>query len=174
MSLKSPTPAEISGDIEPETIKISEDLQLTVKGLPPDLSTEYRSRVLAGLVSNALSRLPERAYEKGETIYAGRAKLIVLNKLHEVEFSIDAIRVMTALAIYKQAFDKINTGAATGLYDKELAELTADYVKGAAWDEVQSFERKRARDVKPNEFADRTAAVSEERGLPAPKEDSDE
>jgi len=157
---KCPTPAETSG--ESETLKISEDLQVTIKGLPPDLATKQRGKVIARLVKNILSRLPDRAYDPGETMYEGTAQLQLLDEVHEVKFSIEAIRVMTALAIYKNAFDKINTGAATGLYDKELAELTADHIKDAAWGEVQAFEGQRSDNEAQNELASTTNRVSED------------
>jgi hypothetical protein len=121
-----------------ETIKLSDDIQLTVKGLPSELPPEKRNGILESLVRNTLSRLPQRGYEKGENIYRGQASLKLNEQKYDIIYSLDAIRVLTALKVYKQAFDVINEGAKEGIYDLELAELAADYIKQSAWDEVQS------------------------------------
>lgn len=121
-----------------ETIKLSDDIQLTVKGLPSELPPEKRTEILESLVRNTLSRLPQRGYEKGENIYRGQASLKLNEQKYDIIFSLDAIRILTALQIYKQAFDVINEGSKEGIYDLELAELAADYIKQSAWDEVQS------------------------------------
>jgi plasmid maintenance system killer protein len=121
-----------------EIIKLSDDIQLTVKGLPSELPPEKRNAILESLVRNTLSRLPQRGYEKGENIYRGQASLKLNEQTYDIIFSLDAIRVLTALQIYKEAFDVINEGAKEGTYDLELAELAADYIKQSAWDEVQS------------------------------------
>lgn len=44
----------------------------------------------------------------------------------------------SALTIYKEALDIVNKGAREGIYDSELAELTSDYIKQLAWEEVDS------------------------------------
>ncbi|NEP86479.1 MAG: hypothetical protein F6K18_06370 [Okeania sp. SIO2C2] len=123
---------------KPEVINVSDDVQLTVKGLPSDLPKEKRKAVLESLIRNTLSRLPQRGYNKGENIYQGKAKLNFDNELYDVFFSLDAIRVITALEIYKEAFDAINAGAREGVYDSDLAELAANHIKQSAWKEVQS------------------------------------
>jgi len=121
-----------------EVIKLSDDVQLTVKGLPSDLPRDKRKAVLESLIRNTLSRLPQRGYDRGENIYQGQAKLKLNEKAYNVFFSLDAIRVITALQIYKGAFDAINAGAKEGVYDPELAEIAANHIKQYAWDEVQS------------------------------------
>ncbi|NET45489.1 hypothetical protein [Okeania sp. SIO2B3] len=145
---------EISKDEQvvhkPEVIKVSDDVQLTVKGLPSDLPKEKRKAVLESLIRNTLSRLPQRGYNKGENIYQGQAKLNFNNELYEVFFSLDAIRVITALEIYKEAFDAINAGAREGVYDSELAELAANHIKQSAWNEVQSVTDLNQRDSQEN------------------------
>lgn len=166
--------AESSSGRDSETVKLSEDMQMTVRGLPPNLSPDQRTKVLASLVRNALLRLPERTYQEGENIYEGKAQLSVLDKVHDVEFSIDATRVLTALAVYKEAFDEINAGAATGIYDKELAELTADFIRESAWREVQGFEKRQADKVEPSDSTNPTDSLSEGSYLPSPKEESNE
>lgn len=122
-----------------QIIKLSEDMQLRIEGLPPNLSREHRIKVLGSLVRNALEVAPERGYAKGERIHNGKARLRVIDRVYDVEFSIEATRVLTALAIYKEAFDAINAGAAAGIYDRELAEMTAEFVKESAWREVEGF-----------------------------------
>jgi len=121
-----------------ETIKLSDDIQLTVKGLPSELPPEKRNDILESLVRNTLSCLPQRGYEKGENIHRGQASLKLNEQIYDIIFSLDAIRVLTALQIYQEAFDVINEGAKEGIYDLELAGLAADSLKQSAWDEVQS------------------------------------
>jgi hypothetical protein len=171
---EAPVDTESSSDKDSETVKMSESMQMTVKGLPPSLSPDQRAKVLNSLARNALLHLPERTYQGGETIYEGRAQLNILNKIYNVEFSIDATRVLTALAIYKEAFDEINAGAATGVYDEELAELTADYIKESAWREVQAFEKKRIGNVEPSDSNDSTNGLPQSNCLTSPKEESNE
>lgn len=121
-----------------ETIRLSDDIQLTVKGLPSKLPLEKRNAILESLVRNTLSRLPQRGYKKGENIHQGQARLKLNEQVYEIIFSLDAIRVLTALQIYQEAFDVINEGAKEGIYDLELAGLAADSIKQSAWDEVLS------------------------------------
>jgi hypothetical protein len=121
-----------------ETIKLSDDIQLTVKGLPSKLPPEKRNAILKSLVRNTLSRLPQREYKKGENIHRGKVRLKLNEQIYDILFSLDAIRVLTALQIYQEAFDVINEGAKEGIYDLELAGLAADSLKQLAWDEVQS------------------------------------
>ncbi|TAG88899.1 MAG: hypothetical protein EAZ09_01540 [Oscillatoriales cyanobacterium] len=121
-----------------EIIKLSDDIQLTVKGLPSELPHEQRNAILESLVRNTLSCLPQRGYNKGENIYQGQASLKLNEQMYDIIFSLDAIRVLTALRIYKKAFDTINEGAKEGIYDAELADLAAESIKQSAWDEVQS------------------------------------
>lgn len=166
--------AESSSGKDSEIVKMSESMQMTVKGLPPDLSPDKRAKVLNSLARNALLHLPERTYQEGETIYEGRAQLNILNKVYDVEFSVDATRVLTALAIYKEAFDEVNAGAAIGVYDEELAELTADYIKESAWREVQTFEKKRVSNVELGDSKDSTDDLSPSSRLTSPKEESNE
>ncbi len=45
-----------------EIIRISDEMELTVQGIPSDLSQEQRTKVLASLVRNALATIPERTY----------------------------------------------------------------------------------------------------------------
>jgi hypothetical protein len=121
-----------------EIITLSDDIQLTVKGLPSELPHEQRNSILESLVRNTLSCLPQRGYKKGENIYQGQASLKLNEQIYDIIFSLDAIRVLTALQIYQEAFDVINEGAKEGIYDLELAGLAADSLKQSAWDEVQS------------------------------------
>lgn len=124
--------------IASETITFSDDVQLTVKGLPSELPPEKRNAILESLVRNTLSRLPQRGYKKGENIYQGQASLKLNEQMYDIIFSLDAIRVLTALRIYQEAFDAINEGAKEGFYDLELADLAAESIKQSAWNEVQS------------------------------------
>lgn len=121
-----------------ETIKLSDDMQLTVQGLPSELPPEKRNMILENLVQNTLSHLPQRGYKQGENIHRGQARLKLNEQIYDIIFSLDAIRVLTALQIYQEAFDVINEGAKEGIYDLELAGLAADSLKQSAWDEVQS------------------------------------
>ncbi|MFB2972615.1 hypothetical protein ACE1CD_26955 [Aerosakkonema sp. BLCC-F183] len=125
-------------DIEDEVIKVADDIQLTVRGIPSDLAPEKRKAIFESLIRNTMSRLPERAYNPGENIYQGKARLRINDEMCDIVYSIDALRVLTALKIYKDAFDHINAGAREGIYDRDLAELTADYIKQSAWEEVES------------------------------------
>ncbi len=120
-----------------EIIKLSDDIQLTIKGLPSELPHEQRNAILESLVRNTLSSLPQRGYKKGENIYQGQASLKLNEQMYDIIFSLDAIRVLTALRIYKEAFDAINQGAKDGIYDLELADLAAESIKQSAWDEIQ-------------------------------------
>lgn len=120
-----------------EIITLSDDIQLTVKGLPSELPHEQRNAILESLVRNTLSSLPQRGYKKGENIYQGQASLKLNEQMYDIIFSLDAIRVLTALRIYKEAFDAINQGAKDGIYDLELADLAAESIKQSAWDEIQ-------------------------------------
>ncbi|WP_249104784.1 hypothetical protein [Argonema galeatum] len=127
--------------MEEEVIKVSDDIQLTVRGIPSDLEPEKRKAIFESLIRNTISRLPERAYNPGENIYQGKASLRINDEMCDIVYSLDAIRVLTALKVYKDAFDLINSGAREGIYDPDLAKLTADYIKQSAWEEVQSVKK---------------------------------
>ncbi|MDB9518498.1 hypothetical protein PN466_16255 [Roseofilum reptotaenium CS-1145] len=125
--------------IEPEVIPVSDEIQLTVKGLPSELSEEERQSVFESLVRNTLLRVTKQSYQAGEKIHQGKFSLKVKGIAYEIMFSLDAIQAIAALQIYKDAFEKIKQGAKEGIYDLDLAESAAQYIKESAWDEVRDL-----------------------------------
>lgn len=125
--------------IEPEVIPVSDEIKLTVKGLPSELSEEERQAIFESLVRNTLLRVTKQSYRAGEKIHQGKVKLKVKGIPYEIMFSLDAIRTIAALQIYKDAFEKIKQGAKEGVYDLDLAESAAQYIKESAWDEVRDL-----------------------------------
>lgn len=128
-----------------KTFKISDELQISVQGFPAMLSQREKNTILTSLVHNTLKSLPDRSYQEGENIYQGHAKLKIENKIHEITYSLDAIRVLTALTIYKEAFDLIKKRAMHGVYDQELSDLTGNYLKQEAWQEIKQSSQKHKR-----------------------------
>lgn len=125
--------------IEPEVIPVSDEIQLTVKGLPSELNEEERQAIFESLVRNTLLRVTKQSYQAGEQIHQGKVKLKVQGIAYEIMFSLDAIQAIAALQIYKDAFEKIKQGAKKGIYDLDLAESAAQYIKESAWDEVRDL-----------------------------------
>lgn len=150
-SLKKEEPLPSSTQITRQVLRVSDTLQLTVVNVPTSITDEQRNRILLSLLRNTLASLPDRSYKRGERLYEGTARLRVGDEVHEVLYSLDAIRAITALRVYKQAFDVVKLGAETGRFDEELAELTAEYFKQSAWKELLLAQKGwKMRSVKPN------------------------
>lgn len=141
--------------IEPEVIPVSDEIQLTVKGLPSELNEEERQAIFESLVRNTLLRVSKQSYQAGEKIHQGKVKLKVKGIPYEIMFSLDAIRTIAALQIYKDAFEKIKKGAKEGIYDLDLAESAAQYIKESAWDEVKDLIKPKISQPKSQNLGDR-------------------
>ncbi|MEY3869810.1 MAG: hypothetical protein RLZZ338_3701 [Cyanobacteriota bacterium] len=131
---------------------ISDDIQITVEGLPENLEPDERKKIITSLVRNTLPHLKECEAPPGETIYQGQASLRIEDKIYQIKYSLDFVRVLTALEVYKQAFDAVNIGAYEGTYDPDLAELTANYIKQEAWHEAHPQEKRKSH--KPDQNSD--------------------
>ena len=133
----------------PQILKVSDALQLTTQGIPSNLSRKHREVILLSLLRNTLSHLPERPYTRGERLYQGEAHLHINGDVCKIVYTLDAIRAITALDVYKQAFDIVTKGASAEIFDTELAELTADYFRQSAWQELllSRYRRKSDPDV---------------------------
>lgn len=120
----------------------SDEFKLHITGLPSDLGHKERQHVALSLFKNGLLASPDHTYEKGQKIFKGKASIKVKDKSYAVEYLIEARKVIYALQAYKAGFDIARQGAEEGTYDKELADLTADFFRDAAWQEVKNFNLK--------------------------------
>jgi hypothetical protein len=120
-----------------QLIRIGNDFQLHVQGLPPSLTKIDKESILAHIMRIALVGMPDKA-ERGEE-YRGKARIELDGEKYDVEFSLTALRTLMALYAYKIAFDAVNAGAASGIYDQEIAKDTADFLRNSAWQEVANL-----------------------------------
>ena len=151
--LKIETP-NIQKGIE-KTVRISDEFEINVKGLPNNLTEEEQKKVFISLLKNGLNLSKDKAYQKGDSVFRGKAILNIKDKVYQIEYSIGAMKVLQALAVYKEAFDYVNQGAESGQFDPELAEVAADFFKESARQEVfgySSAKRKTTIEVKPAEI----------------------
>lgn len=132
-----------------QIVNVSDTLRMTVKGLPSNLDEAQTEAILLNLLRLTLAQLPERPYAEGQRIHHGKAQLNIRGQLYEIGYELDAIRAVAALNTFKQAFDTVNAGAAAGIYDKDLAQQTAQYFKESAWQELMAI-RKRWVSISPN------------------------
>lgn len=137
-----------------KTVRISDEFQISVKGLPKDLTETEQKQIFTSLLKNGLNLSKDRAYRKGDDVFHGKAIVNMKNKAHQIEYSISAMKVLQALAVYKEAFDIVNQGAESGKFDPELAEAAADFFKESAKQEVFGYSRAKRKiitDVRPTE-----------------------
>lgn len=137
------------------TVRISDDFEMNVKGLPNNLSEEEQKQVFNSLLKNGLNLSKNKSYKKGDDVFRGKAILNLKDRAYQIEYSISAMKVLQALAVYKEAFDYVNKGAENGTFDSDLAEAAADYFKESARHEVLGYSsrnRKTTTEVKPVEI----------------------
>jgi hypothetical protein len=118
------------------TVRISDEFEINVKGIPADLTTTEQKQLFASLLKSGLNLSQDRMYQKGDNIFRGKASLNIKDKVHKIEYSISAMKVLQALSVYKEAFDYVNQGAEDGKFDPQMAEMAADFLKESAWQEI--------------------------------------
>lgn len=119
-----------------KTIRISDEFEINVKGVPADLTAAEQKQVFVSLLKSGLNLSQEKVYQKGDNIFRGKASLNIKDKVHKIEYSISALKVLQALSVYKEAFDYVNQGAENGKFDPQMAEMAADFLKESAWQEI--------------------------------------
>jgi hypothetical protein len=119
-----------------KTVRISEEFEINVKGIPTDLTPIEQKQMFMSLLKNGLNLSKDKEYQKGDNVFCGKATLNIKDKRYHLEYSISAMKVLQALSVYKEAFDYVNQGAESGKFDLELAEMAADFLKESAWKEV--------------------------------------
>lgn len=141
------------GSHQTHIAQLSQSVKLTVNGLPPSLSSDKVSRIYAVMLKSLLSQRAQKdLYRQGEQIYQGRGKVRIGSDVREFSFVLEATRVITALEVYKNAYDFINLKMLEGEYDEELAELAAEFIKRSAWNEMQSIQHYPKQEVSGQEI----------------------
>ena len=136
---KSSKPEQLSESPVPTTeqvFQIGDDLEMRVMGFPAELTIDQQQSVVYYLMREALASSEDREFMHGDNVYQGRASIRIGEEIYGFDFSLSALRAMTALAVYKKAFDVVGAGMRNGAYDYELAEATAGFIKESAWREM--------------------------------------
>jgi hypothetical protein len=127
------------GNTAKQVVQIGDDLEMQVRGFPADLSIEHKKAIIFHLTRRALLGAQEQEFRPGDEIYQGEASIRAEGETYRLEFSLNTLRALTALTVYKSAFDIVSKGALGGVYDYELAEATAEFLKQSAWQEMIRF-----------------------------------
>ncbi len=125
-------------DFTTQELDYKNTIKLTVVGLPNGITTKDRRAILEKILQIAVKRVSKVDFDKGQRLDYGKGKINFLDTFYEIEFTLDALRKISAMEIYKQAFDIVNEGSRTGAYDEELAQTAADFFRDEAWKEVSS------------------------------------
>lgn len=137
-----------------KTIRLSDEFEVKVTGLPSSLSKEEQEQIFTSLLKNGLNLSKNKPYQKGEDVFHGKAVLNLKDKAYQIEYSISTLKVLQALAVYKEAYDYVNQGAATGRFDQDLAEAAADYFRESAKQEVLGYSNQKRKIVTKVEAVD--------------------
>jgi len=138
------------------TVRISEEFEINVRGIPTNLTSIEQKRIFISLLKNGLNLSKDKKYQKGDNVFRGKASLNIKNKIYHLDYSISAMKVLQALSVYKEAFDYVNQGAENGKFDPQLAEMAADFLKASAWQEILGLDNPNQKDftsVKPIELS---------------------
>ena len=138
-----------------KTVRLTDEFEMNVKGVPTNLTPTEQRMIFMSLLKNGLKLSEEKKYKKGDTIFHGRVLLNIKDGLYHLEYSINAVKLLHALSVYKEAFDYVNEGAVSGVFDPELAEMASDFLKESAWQEILKVSKQNQMDFSQKKHLDK-------------------
>jgi hypothetical protein len=119
--------------------KVLDAIAMTIQGLPAAFEPEDTRSLSASIAAVIMTNAAKKTYHKGDTVVEGEAMVDFRNHSYPITFVLQATQLLAAIEAYKQGYDQVKIGEDLGLYDRELAEVTAAHFKSSAWHEVEKF-----------------------------------
>ncbi len=109
-------------------VKISESIELLIEGLPKSIvSPEIQTKAALSLVRYAIPT--EGVIPVGVLAGVKTAVLQIANEIYHLKYSINVLKVVTALEIYSEAVQWIEFQKASNRVDSEMADDAISYLR---------------------------------------------